>query len=74
MTNRKISAPLLPSTGYSGNLMYFIFVFYISVCYINFNKITLSKKLVEVYTDSKTNLLSHCTNKQNVTKTINQCK
>ncbi len=49
---------------------------------ISFNKITLSQKtlffnffqLVEIYTDSKTHLLSHCTKELNISDTINQCK
>ncbi len=48
---------------------------------ISFNKITLSQKtlvlffqLVDIYTDSKTPLLSHCTKELNISNTINQCK
>ncbi len=31
-------------------------------------------QLVDIYTDSKTHLLSHCTKEQNISNTINQCK
>ncbi len=31
-------------------------------------------QLVDIYTDSKTHLLSHCTKGQNISNTINQCK
>ncbi len=48
---------------------------------ISFNKITLSQKtlvlffqLVDIYTDSKPHLLSHCTKELNISNTINQCK
>ncbi len=48
---------------------------------ISFNKITFSQKklvlvvqLVDIYTDSKPYLLSHCTKEQNISNTINQCK
>ncbi len=49
---------------------------------ISFNKIYIISKifgfifvqLVDIYTDSTTHLLSHCTKEQNISNTINQCK